>query len=63
MLFIKATETWHNLLLPDGSWEQTAEVIAAHYGGTRPNSNKAPRIQQIAFKNNTNQWPTGQVNK
>ena len=63
MHFIKATETWHNLLLPDGLWEQTGEVIAAHYGGTRPNSNKAPRIQQIAFKNNTNQWPTGQVNK
>lgn len=48
-------------MLADGTYEQTSEVIAAHYGGSTPNGNKAPRIDQFAFKDNQNQWPGGQV--
>ncbi len=51
----EVTPTWHSLLLPDGTWTETAEVLAAHWGGTTPGGNRAPRIRHLAFTHD-NQW-------
>jgi hypothetical protein len=40
----EVTPTWHSLLLPDGSWTETAEAMAQAWGGTTPGGNHAPRI-------------------
>ncbi len=40
----EVTPTWHSLLLPDGSWTETAEVMAQAWGGAPPGGNHAPRI-------------------
>ncbi|MGE0667560.1 MAG: glycoside hydrolase family 2 TIM barrel-domain containing protein [Sphingomonadales bacterium] len=40
----EVTPTWHSLLLPDGSWTETAEVMAGAWGGKTPGGNSAPRI-------------------
>jgi len=40
----EVTPTWHSLLLPDGSWNEMAEVMAAAWGGVTPGGNRAPRI-------------------
>lgn len=40
----EVTPTWHSLLLPDGSWTETAEAMAQAWGGRTPGGNRAPRI-------------------
>lgn len=40
----EVTPTWHSLLLPDGSWTETAEAMAQAWGGKTPGGNRAPRI-------------------
>jgi hypothetical protein len=40
----EVTPTWHSLLLPDGSWTETAEAMAEAWGGRTPGGNHAPRI-------------------
>lgn len=43
----EVTPTWHSLLLPDGSWNETAEVMAEMWGGQTPGGNRAPRISRF----------------
>ena len=45
----EVTPTWHSLLLPGGEWTETAEAMAASWGGTTPGGNRAPRIRKLAF--------------
>lgn len=40
----EVTPTWHSLLLPDGTWTETAEAMAQAWGGRTPGGNRAPRI-------------------
>ena len=45
----EVTHTWHSLLLPTGEWQQSAEIMAAAWGGRTPGGNRAPRIAALAF--------------
>ncbi len=45
----EVTPTWHSLLLQNGEWMRSAEVLAHHWGGVTPNANRAPRITSIKF--------------
>ena len=47
----EVTHTWHSLLLPTGEWQQSAEIMAAAWGGRTPGGNRAPRIAALAFAN------------
>ena len=47
----EVTHTWHSLLLPTGEWQQSAEIMAAAWGGRTPDGNRAPRIAALAFAN------------
>ena len=65
----EVTPTWHSLLLPDDSWSETAEAMAAAWGGhTPPNGarrNHAPRIARFEFTHQPGSpwasWPRGQI--
>lgn len=46
----EVTPTWHGLLTADGDWMQSAEVLAAHWGGAVPGHDRAPRIERLAFE-------------
>lgn len=52
----EVTPTWHSLLLPDGTWNEVAEVMAEAWGSTTPDGNRAPRISSLAFRD-ANVWP------
>lgn len=58
----EVTPTWHSLLLPSGEWTETAEAMAASWGGTTPDGNHAPRIHRFAFAGGES-WPAGQVGR
>lgn len=51
----EVTPTWHSLLLQNGEWTRSAEVLAHHWGGATPNGNRAPRITSIKFAQE-NEW-------
>ncbi|MQT12723.1 glycoside hydrolase family 2 TIM barrel-domain containing protein [Segnochrobactrum spirostomi] len=46
----EVTPTWHGLLTADGDWMQSAEVLAAHWGGSVPGDDRAPHIERLAFE-------------
>lgn len=51
----EVTPTWHSLLLQNGEWTRSAEVLAHHWGGATPNGNRAPRILSLKFAQE-NEW-------
>lgn len=51
----EVTPTWHSLLLQSGEWLQSAEVLAAAWGGRTPGGNRAPRIDRLRFVQD-NEW-------
>ncbi len=61
----EVTPTWHSLLLPDNSWTETAEAMAASWGGHTPGRNRAPRITRFEFSHRPGQpwasWPRSQI--
>lgn len=46
----EVTPTWHSLLMPNGDWQRSAEVMASIWGGTTPGGNRAPRISGLRFQ-------------
>ena len=54
----EVTYSWHSMLLPTGEWQQSAEVMAAVWGGARPDGNHAPRIAVLNFLQGSS-WPQG----
>lgn len=45
----EVTPTWHSLLLPTGEWTESAEAMAAAWGGTTPGADRAPRILALTL--------------
>jgi hypothetical protein len=45
----EVTPTWHSLLLPTGDWTESAEAMAAAWGGTTPGADRAPRILALTL--------------
>jgi hypothetical protein len=43
----EVTPTWHSMLLADGDWQESAEVMAVAWGGKTPGANHAPRISAL----------------
>ncbi|MGE5145288.1 MAG: glycoside hydrolase family 2 TIM barrel-domain containing protein [Candidatus Eiseniibacteriota bacterium] len=46
----EVTPTWHSLLLPSGEWQESAEVMAAAWGGTTPGADRAPRVTVLRME-------------
>ncbi|HEX7006637.1 MAG TPA: glycosyl hydrolase, partial [Alphaproteobacteria bacterium] len=49
----EVTPTWHSQLLPTGEWQQSAEAMAAVWGGATPGANHAPRIGALRLEPGT----------
>lgn len=54
----EVTPTWHSLLLPTGEWTESAEAMAAAWGGTTPGADRAPRILALTLDPGPT-WPRG----
>jgi len=54
----EVTPTWHSLLLPTGEWTESAEAMAAAWGGTTPGADRAPRIAALTLDPGP-VWPRG----
>jgi hypothetical protein len=54
----EVTPTWHSLLLPTGEWTESAEAMAAAWGGTTPGADRAPRILALTLDPGPI-WPRG----
>ena len=46
----EVTPTWHGQLLESGEWTETAEAMAAVWGGQTPGGDRAPRIAAFALE-------------